>query len=203
MFKTRTLVIGICLAAVAGCGAGLWLGYHIFTPKASQRTTINAQTILTALHDRGFLVSQTYIFDTPVTIDRSSGNALKDFFFGQTIEARGTMEVNLGVDLADVKADDVTIDENTNTITVRVPSAKLFNTRLVGPIEVKNTQGVLKRLLDSDDGYNEALSLLSKTAEETAQRNDIIARANESATEDLTRMLGYVAEGRTVKVEVK
>ncbi len=113
------------------------------------------------------------------------------------------MEVNLGVDLADVKAEDIIVDNAANTITVRVPKAKLFNARLVGPIELKNKQGVLKKLLDSDNGYNESLALLSKTAEEMAQRPEIIARADESAKDDLVRMLGYVAEGKTVQVEGK
>ena len=184
-------------------GGGLYAGYLIFHPKPQEIQRVNAQAILTALHDRGFLVSQTYIFDTPVTIDRNSGSALKDFFFGQTIEARGTMEVNLGVDLADVKQDDVKISDDGETITVTIPSSKLFNARLVGPIELKNTQGIFKRILDSDDGYNEALSLLSKTAEEMAEREEIIARANESAVDDLSRMLGYVAGGKTVVVKIR
>jgi hypothetical protein len=201
MHRLRIILIWSIIGIVLFFSAGLYTGYRIFTPKPQAEARVSAQAILTALHDRGFLVSQTYVFDTPVTIDRSSGNALKDFFFGQTIEARGTMEVNLGVDLAEVKAEDIVVDDAAQTITVRIPSAKLFNARLVGPIEVKNTQGVLKRLLDSDDGYNESLALLSKTAEDMAQRPEIIARANDSAKDDLTRMLEYVSGGKTVKVE--
>lgn len=203
MQRLRIILIWSFLGILICFSAGMYAGYKVFTPKAKMETRISTQAILTALHDRGFLVSQTYVFDTPVTIDRSSGNAFKDFFFGQTIEARGTMEVNLGIDLADVKAEDVTVNEAANTVIVRIPKAKLFNARLVGPIELKNKQGVLKKLLDSDDGYNESLSLLSKTAEEMAQRPEIIARADESAKDDLVRMLGYVAEGKTVQVEGK
>jgi hypothetical protein len=203
MHRFRVILAWSLIGLAVFFGGGLYAGYRLFRPKPPTEARVSTQVILTALHDRGFLVSQTYMFDTPVTIDRSSGNALKDFFFGQTIEARGTMEVNLGVDLANMTADDVTLDDTSNTITVRIPSATLFNARLVGPIDIKNSQGVLKRILNSDDGYNDALALLSKTAEETAQKPELLARANERATEDITRMLGYVAEGKTVNVTVK
>jgi len=201
----RLYIILILIGIIAFYSAGVYTGYKIFTPKpeTKQTTVINAQAILTALHDRGFLVSQTYVFDTPVTIEKNSGNALKDFFFGQTIEARGTMEVNLGVDLASVKQEDITIDPATSTIVVRIPKAKLFNSRLVGPIEVKNNQGVLKQLLNSDDGYNESLSLLSQTVEKTAQSDEMINRATDQAKDQLTSLLGYVTEGKKVVVEVK
>lgn len=205
MTRIRIILLSTLLGAIVFFSAGVWTGYKIFRPKTEtkQITIINAQAILTALHNRGFLVSQTYIFDTPVTIDRSSGNALKDFFFGQTIEARGTMEVNLGVDLASITEADVTVDDATNIITVMIPKAKLFNSRLVGPIQLKNNQGVLKKLLNSDDGYNESLTLLSQTTEKAAQTDEMIARATDQAKEDIATLLGYVAEGKTVRVEGK
>lgn len=180
---------------------GVFTGYKVFAPKPGMQTTVNAQTILTALHDRGFLVTQTFIFDTPVTIERSTGSAFKDFFLGQTIEARGTMEVNMGVNLADVKERDVTLDNG--HVTIRVPAASLFNARLVGPIEVKNRQGLLKKLFNDDNGYNEALSALSKAAETAATKPDLVSRATDHAKEDISRLVGYVAEGKTVTVEIK
>ncbi len=203
MERIRVILIWSLIGLLIFFSAGLFAGYKLFMPKAEEHQTVNAQAILTALHDRGFLVTQTYIFDTPVTIDRSTGSAWKDFFFGQTIEARGTMEVNMGVDLAQVKDDDVTLDEEAGRITVRIPASKLFNARLVGPIELKNKEGILKRVLDSDDGYNEALSLLSSTAEEMAEREDLIARANDRAKDDISRLVSYVATDKEIVVEVK
>lgn len=200
MERLRVIMIWSLIGILLFFGGGMYVGYKLFKPKAQEAQRVDAQAILTALHDRGFLVSQTYIFDTPVTIERNSGNAFKDFFFGQTIEARGTMEVNMGVDLANVSDEDVTIDEEAGKITVRIPKARLFNARLVGPIELKNKEGILKRLLDSDDGYNEALQQLSQTAEEMAQREDLVEHANDRAMEDIERILGYVAQGKKIEV---
>lgn len=196
----RHLIIWLS-AFLAIYGLGLWTGYRLFSPKPRPPEAVNAQVILTALHDRGFLVSQTYIFDQPVTITKSAGSAFKDFFFGQTITARGTMEVNLGIDLAEVKSEDVSVAAD--GISVKIPQAKLFNTRLVGPVEVKNEQGILKRLLDSDDGYNVALAELSRVAEEAAKRPELVSRASDRARDDVSRLLGYVVPGGKVSVEIK
>lgn len=188
----------IIATAVLLFGMGVIVGVRL----CSQREHVSSQLILTALHDRGFLVTQTFMFDTPVTITRSTGSAFKDFFVGQTIEARGTMEVNLGIDLAGVTNEDVTVDPD-GTVVIRVPPATLFNTRLVGPIELKNRQGVLKRLFDADNGYNEALVTLSKTAEASAARPELLERANERAREDIIRLLGTVVRSDKIRVVIK
>lgn len=182
-------------------GLGFFLGSRLMQPPAEPKREVSAQVILTALRDRGFLVTQTYVFDQPVTIKKTSGSAFKDFFFGQTITARGAMEVNLGVDLAKVTEQDVSIEDQ--KITVTVPTSSLFNVRLVGPIDVRNEQGILKRVLQSEDGYNEALAELSRIAEETAKKPEFLDRSTERAKEDIARLISYVAQGKVVEVVTK
>jgi len=182
-------------------GAGTFFGWRLAQPSGQIERKVDAQVILTALRDRGFLVTQTYVFDQPVTIEKTSGSAFKDFFFGQTITARGAMEVNMGIDLSKVTAEDIKIEGN--TINLTLPKASLFNVRLLGPIDVENKQGILKRLLQSEDGYNEALSELSKIAEQTAMKEEFIMRATNNAKEEVARMIGYVAERKTVVAQVK
>jgi hypothetical protein len=191
-------VLGVVIILLAGFAG--YAGWKLAAP-AEYTRTVDAQVILTALRDRGFLVTQTYIFDQPVTIEKTSGSALKDFFFGQTITARGAMEVNMGIDLANVSSDDVSVEGD--VITITIPSATLFNVRLVGPIEVENKQGLLKRILQDEDGYNEALSELSKIAEETATREEFVERATDRAKEEVRQMLGYVAQGKSIDVVIK
>lgn len=193
------LALGILSSLILGAIAGrLW-----FTPESSVRTVVSSQTILTALRDQGFLVTQTYVFDQPVTIRRTTGSAFRDFFVGQTIEARGSMEANLGLDLAKLSAEDVMA--GSSEITVRVPSTTLFNTRLVGPIEVKNTQGLLKRLLEPDDGYNIALVELTAAAEAAARKPEILDRATQKAVREIERLVRLILQndGRSVRVEIK
>jgi hypothetical protein len=193
------LALAILSSLIFGAVAGrLWLG-----PQTSMKTVVNSQTILTALRDQGFLVTQTFIFDQPVTIQRTTGSAFRDFFVGQTVEARGTMEANLGIDLARLQAEDVTLSET--EIVVRIPPTTLFNTRLVGPIEVKNTQGLLKRVLEPDDGYNLALAELTRATEEAAGKPEIVDRASEKSVREIERLVSLILQedARSVRVVVE
>ncbi|MBU1348951.1 DUF4230 domain-containing protein, partial [Patescibacteria group bacterium] len=106
-----------------------------------------------------------------------------------------------GIDLAKVAESDVVVEGD--TVTVTVPAASLFNVRLLGPIDVKNEQGILKRVLQNEDGYNEALAELSRIAEETATGSEFMSRATDRAKDEVRRLVGYVAQGKTVNVVVK
>ncbi len=186
-------IIGIALIFAGG----LALGYRLFRP-SEQKTTVTAQLILTALRDRGFLVTQTYVFDEPVTIKKTSGSSLEDFFFGQTIMARGVMEANVGIDLAKLTTEDIKVSGN--SVEIRIPAVSLFNVRPLGPIEVKNDRGLLKRLLEDDSGYNEALAELTRQAEVSAVKPELMKRATEHAKEEIVQLLGLVVQGRRVEV---
>lgn len=193
------LALGILSSLIVGAIAGrLW-----FTPDTSVRTVISSQTILTALRDQGFLVTQTYVFDQPVTIKKTTGSALRDFFVGQTVEARGTMEANLGLDLAKLAAEDVSVSPS--EIVVRIPAPSLFNTRLIGPIEVSNTQGLLKKLLEPDDGYNLALQELTRASTEAATKPGILQTAQNASIKEITRLVQLLTQGsgQSVRVEIK
>lgn len=197
--KPLKYVIAILLA-LALFGIGLYAGYRVFKPVSLERT-VNAQVILSALRERGFLVTQTYVFDQPIEIKKSTGSALRDFFVGQTITARGAMEVNLGVELANLSSEDIRIEgEN---ITVYIPPIKTFNVRLIGPVDVKNNQGLVKRILQNEDGYNEALAELSRVAEEAAKKPELTQRAQDSAKDEVARLLGYVATDKNIRIEVR
>lgn len=193
------LALGILSSLIVGAIAGrVW-----FTPDTSVRTVISSQTILTALRDQGFLVTQTYVFDQPVTIKKTTGSALRDFFVGQTVEARGTMEANLGLDLAKLAAEDVSVSPG--EIVVRIPATSLFNTRLIGPIEVSNTQGLLKKLLEPDDGYNLALQELTRASTEAATKPEILQTAQNASIKEITRLVQLLTQGsgQSVQVEIK
>ncbi len=194
----QKLAIAI-LAVFAALGGGILLGRFVLSPAAGLQTTITSQSILTAMRDQGFLVTQTYIFDQPVTIKKSTGSAFKDFFVGQTIEARGSMEANIGVDLSGLDNQDVKITNG--RITLSVPRPKIFNTRLVGPIEVRNSQGILKRLLEPNDGYNEALTALAQAAETAAQKEEIKQRAETVSVGELQRLMRLLAPGSDALIE--
>jgi len=191
--------LGAMLALVFCLGFGA--GYMVFRPEQGQRTEVTSQVILTALRERGFLVTQTYLFDQPVVIRRESGNFFDDLLFGQKITARGVMEVNLGVDLSQVGLTDVQMSEE--KVRISIPGVTLFNVRLVGPLDVQNDRGILKRILERDAGYNEAQAELARVAEEQARSSVFVERAQQKAAEEIARLVQFFAEGKSVEVMKK
>jgi hypothetical protein len=196
MKKIGWYLFGIILALLVGLVLGWWV-----TNDAGTTKKVSSQLILTALHDRGFLVTQTYMFNEPVTIEDDDQSFWESLLWGQVVKAHGVVEVNMGIDLANIGADDIEVTGD--KVIVTVGGAELFNSRLVGSINVENKQGILKRLFDNDDGYNQALAELTSQAEDAANDLDLIDRANERAVEEISRLLGYVATGREVEVIVK
>lgn len=196
MKKIGWYLFGIILALLVGLVLGWWV-----TNGAGTTKKVSSQLILTALHDRGFLVTQTYMFNEPVTIEDDDQSFWESLLWGQVVKAYGVIEVNMGIDLASIGADDVEVTGN--KVIVTVEGAELFNSRLVGSVNVENKQGILKRLFDNDDGYNQALAELTGQAEDAANDPDLIDRANERAVEEISRLLGYVVTDREVEVIVK
>jgi len=196
MKKFGWYFFGIVLAVIVGLVLGWWA-----TRQAGTNRTVNSQLILTALHDRGFLVTQTYMFNEPVTIDDSEQSFWQNLLWGQVVKAHGVIEVNMGIDLAEINEDDVNV--TSEGVIVNIPEAQLFNSRLVGAINVENKQGILKRIFDNDDGYNQALAELTKQAEEAAKDPELVSRANERAVEEVERLIGYVVTDREVEVAVE
>lgn len=200
MHHVSKWLIGGFIAVLLGGIVGGTLTYRLTRPTEETRPVISAQTILQALKPQGFLVTQSIITNQEVTIDRSTGNVFRDFFLGQTITARGTMEANLGIDLTELTENDIELTEE--RITVHIPDVRLFNTRLIGEIEVENSQGIIKRLFQPDDGYNESLQSLTAATESLAGDTHVISSARERSKEELRRLVRLLqTDTREVVIE--
>jgi len=194
-------IIGLFVTLVIGGAIGGFVTYRLTAPAADQ-PMISAQTILQALKPQGFLVTQSIITNQEVTIDRRTGNVFRDLFLGQTITARGTMEANLGIDLTELSERDIEVTDE--RILVRTPDVRLFNTRLIGEIEVENSQGIIKRIFQPDDGYNESLSSLTSATEALAADPHVISSSRERTKEELRRLVKLLqTDTREVVIEFR
>jgi len=179
-----------------GIIAGWW-----GTKRSTAPQQVTSQVILSALRERGFLVTETNVFNEVITITSNSESFWKKLLWGQAIKAYGVVEVNLGVDLAEIEGSDVQIGQT--TIRITMPSVRIFDTRLVGDISLENKQGLLKRIFENDDGYNSAMLTMLKRAEASAADPKILATANAKAQEEIKRLVGYIAKDKTVDVVVR
>lgn len=179
---------------------GLYTGYLLFKPP-SQTIQVNSVVILTLLKNEGFLVTQTYIFNQMVTIDKSSGSEWKDIFWGQTVTASGNIKVSSGVNLTKLRPEDVAVKGQ--KITVTLPPIEEQSVEVIGDIMLQNKQGILKKVFDNDTGYNQAYAKLKQEAQIAAQKEDLQSEAEENARKQITRLVQFINPEKDVVVEFK
>lgn len=179
---------------------GIYFGYLIFQPKIVKEQ-VNSQVILETLKNEGFLATQTYIFNQSVTIDKNTGIMWKDFFWGQEINASAVVEVNSGVDLTKLTADDIKL--TANQINLTLPQIEVQSVELLGDIELRNSQGILKKIFDDDDGYNLALSKIKSEAQKAASDPKLVTQALTNTQKEITRLLHLAAPNLQVTIDFK
>ncbi len=178
-----------------GIIAGWWGTKRVAEPR------VTSQVILSALRDRGFLVTQSYVFNEVINITTDSESFWRKILWGQAIKAYGVVEVNLGVDLAELGEEDVKVE--TDKVTVAIPNVEIFNSRVVGEINLENKQGILKKIFENDAGYNQAVAEMIKQAEANTTTPEMLANANQKAREEIKRLVSYIAKDKTAEVILK
>jgi hypothetical protein len=186
------------ISSILLLGIGLYSGYIIFSPK-SPSNKVDSQSIVTMLQRQGFLVTQTYIVNQQVNINNSTGSAFKDFFWGQDLTAFGTVKVSTGVDLNNLKSEDIVVGPS--SVSVLLPPVTVNSAELVGNITLQNKQGIFKRIFDNDAGYNTAYQELRTRAIADATTSTIMAEAKESTKVQVTRLIQLVAPERQIEIK--
>jgi hypothetical protein len=195
MKKIFTYASVVVVILAVGIIAGWWGTKRIAEPR------VTGQVILSALRDRGFLVTQSFVFNENIKITSDSDSFWRQMLWGQAIKAYGIAEVNLGVDLAKLGEEDVKVE--TEKVTVTIPAVEIFNSRIVGEISLENKQGILKRIFENDDGYNQAVAEMIKQAETNATTSEMLANANQKAQEEIKRLVEFIAKDKIVEVIVR
>ena len=173
---------------------GLVLGYYIFRPNQAG-PKVDSLIIYNKLQTQGFLVTQDYVSEQKVTIDNTSGTWWKDLFWGQTIDASSVLKVSLGVDLRKLQPQDITSNAK---ITINLPPIEVQSVEVLWDIILQNSQGVLKRLLNNDDGYNQALAQLKDQAKKAAMSAEITSQTQAVTITEVTRLLKMIEDKEVV-----
>ncbi len=174
---------------------------HVRELEAAQALQPTAESVLIALKGQGFLITQTYLFNQSVTIDHTSGSFFKDLFWNQIVSATANIKISSGVDLSQLTAAD--IEQNGTKITISLPLPTRYSTEVIGAVNVQNKQNVLKRLLDSDDGYNQALAALKTEAEKTAETPELRQEIQRQTEEEITRLVHLLKPTSDVTIVYK
>jgi hypothetical protein len=194
MKKYFYLIFSIIILAL-----GFYLGYLIFSPRQNE-PKIDSLLIYNKLQSQGFLITQNYILEQRVTIDNTSGQIWKDFFWGQKIEASAVMKVNLGVDLQKLNQNDVKVNDQ---IEITLPAIETQSVEIVSDINLQNQQGIFKRILNNDNGYNQALSQLKEQAKIAASQPEIVKQVQANTQKEIERLVKLIAENKEIKINFK
>lgn len=183
----RNAAIIIILIIIVFVG-GLVIGYYIFKP--SPATKITSQVVLESLQSRGFLVTQSVLADQKIIIENKTGTLWEDLIWGQKITASALMKTSLGVDLAALNYDSIKVFGN--KITIVLPPIEVQSIELASDINLDNNQGILKKLLDDNNGYNDALSQLRIQAQQAAMVEEIQTKTQQGAEQEIRRLVNFL-----------
>ncbi|MFC1780183.1 DUF4230 domain-containing protein [Patescibacteria group bacterium] len=194
-----TVIISSLIGFLAGITFGLIVGVKI-TNSSTEKEVVSSTVILDKIKDQAFLVTRTVVTEQEAVISIDQGSAWSNFWWGHEITADGLMQVDVGVDLANLTTDDITVDDDNKIISINLPKAEVYNSSLEGDIEVTTQSGILKKLLATDDNedYNLAFDELSLQAEAAVEEDEeLLNEAQVSALSTLQVLLSDT--GYTVK----
>ncbi len=191
-FKTLFMknIIIIILIIVVFLG-GISIGYLLTRPQhAIFKNEISSEIILQNLQNKGFLVTEDYVINQRVEIKKTSDVLWKDIIWGQKITATAVMKVSMGVDLSKLTKDEVMLSGD--KVRIKLPALEVQSVELVSDINLDNEQGILKRLLDNDNGYNQALVQLKEEAKKSAQSPEVVKKAGDNAKAEIEKFIKLI-----------
>lgn len=163
-------------------------------PTEPPAPTVTSRAVLDRVADAYFVVTKTVYVDQTAEINVDRGSTWSNFLWGQKVQARGVVRVDVGVDLSRLAEKDIAVDNASHTVRIDVPPADIMNASQYGDIEVRTEQGVLKRLLENDpnEDHNRALEQLLAGARESV-RGD--AKIFDEARGDSLKLLRLIVQG--------
>lgn len=185
MKKLYSILVLIVLIFIGG----LFLGYKLSPEK---EISITAESILRSLQSEGFLVTQTYIFHERTEIDKSTGSSFKDLFWKQNITAAANMKVSAGTNMEELTKKNVNVKRN--SIEVSIPEIETYSVEILGDVTLHNSQGILKKIFDSEDGYNESIAQLKKQALNAVENDEFKDEARSSAQKEIAKIIRLLGE---------
>jgi len=111
------------------------------------------------------------------------------------------MKVSSGVDLQKLSANDISLTND--QINIDLPAIEIQSVEILDEIVLDNKQGILKRLLANDDGYNQALTNLKEQAKIAAQEDKLINEAQQSTINEIKRFIKFIDPDKEINIQFK
>jgi hypothetical protein len=158
---------------------------------------VNSQVILERITNQYFLVTKTVFLNSKVEIDTPKNNDWTDLFTGKKLTIMGLIRVDVGVDMKNMRLENIVVDYQKKLVTISLPHAEILDSSLSGELDfavdksiVEKLKGLLKNT--QNDDYNLALAALIEKA-----NNQVTADENifNSAREDSAKLVQLIVSG--------
>ena len=163
----------------------------------SKPVKVNSQVILERITNQYFLVTKTVFVNSKAEIETPKNNDWTDLFVGKKITVLGLIRIDVGVDMKNLRSENIIIDSQKKTVTINLPHAEILNSSLSGQLDlvadktiVEKLKGLLKNT-DNED-YNLALKTLIDNAKNQVSADETIFS---SARTDSAKLVELIVSG--------
>lgn len=180
------IVLGVILVSLS------WFLYS-----RGESIILNEKIILERITEQYFTVTNTLFLEEEADLIFDKGSDWSNFLWGKSINARGLVRVDLGVDMSKIKEDSIKVNNINKTIEIIVPEAEILDASIFGDIKFDSEEGILQKILldTQNEDYNKAVNTLTDLAKKEALSN--IQKLTESREKSLSLLelildnLGY------------
>ncbi|NCT54415.1 DUF4230 domain-containing protein [Candidatus Falkowbacteria bacterium] len=158
---------------------------------------VNSQGILERITDQYFLVTKTVFINSKVEIETPKNNDWTDLFTGKKLTVLGLIRVDVGVDMKNMRPENIVVDSQKKIVTISLPHADILDSSLSGQLDIvadKSIAEKLKSLLKNtnNEDYNLALETLISSANSQVTADESIFN---EAREDSAKVINLIVSG--------
>lgn len=171
-------VFAVSLILVAVFFYGRYQGMQLGAGE-NKPAIVNSQVILERITNQYFLVTKTVFVNSKTEIDTPKNNNWTDLFTGKKITVFGIIRVDVGVDMKNMRLENITVDSKNKIVTITLPHAEILDSSLSGELDVIADKSILEKIKDlfkntQNEDYNIALKTLIENANSQVMGNQRI-----------------------------
>jgi len=202
--KNIKIISFIILIALLLFIAVFFYGRYIGKKLVSQAPVVSSQTILDRITDQYFLVTKTVFVDSRAEIETPKNNNWTDLFTGKKITVSGLIRVDVGVEMKNMRQENITVDSRNKTVTISLPHAEILDASLSGELDVNQDKAVVEKFKDlfkntQNEDYNLAMQTVVDNAKSQVLANEYIFN---QARQDSLKLVELIVSGMLDSYEV-
>jgi hypothetical protein len=199
-------VVIVLLLFVAVFFYGRYEGTQAALLKA-RSATVSSQIILDRITSQYFLVTKTVFSDSKVEIETPKNNNWTDLFVGKKIIVDGVIRTDVGVDMKNLSLNNIIVDSDKKTVTIKLPHAEILDSSLYGQLDFSENKAIVDRLKGffkdtQNEDYNLALKALVDNAKtEVSADEEIFTQARADSVKLVTLIVSGMLKDYQVIIE--